>query len=399
MKITILGDMMCEPPVLKAAKQKGGNYDFSPVFAKVKPMLDEADYVISNLEFPMAGEEAGYTDRYYVFNAPDSFAKAVKDAGVDMVSTVNNHSFDRGLSGMVRTIKVLDELGIPHTGTFLPDTEREEACYFETNGVTIGVVAYTYTTNSSLYGDEKKYRACVNYLRPYEMRTYLPEVGAKLTTWVDRRFPKLKEEHRAIIKMCVGIPNTIERADDFIDEEAVKPYIEQFVKDIQTAKEKADIVIAYPHVGGQFNIQPGRFSEYVADAAIKAGADAVMASHSHMVQPAMWKEGIPCAYSLGNFNMDPISTIVVKKNLPGLGLAFHLYLEDKKIETATFSIIKTEKKWGEQMVPCPVDVLFPTLKSQKAKKQLEQEVRQVYRWVTGGELGEDWLKKEYELKK
>jgi hypothetical protein len=39
MKITILGDMMCEPPVLKAAKQKNGEYDFAPVFKEVKNML------------------------------------------------------------------------------------------------------------------------------------------------------------------------------------------------------------------------------------------------------------------------------------------------------------------------------------------------------------------------
>ena len=45
MKITLVGDIMIEPPVLKAARQKDGSYDFSGVFAKVKPMLAESDYV------------------------------------------------------------------------------------------------------------------------------------------------------------------------------------------------------------------------------------------------------------------------------------------------------------------------------------------------------------------
>ena len=63
MKISILGDIMCEPSVLKGAKTKNG-YDFNPMFSKVAPLLSEADYVIANFESPLAGEEAGYTRSY-----------------------------------------------------------------------------------------------------------------------------------------------------------------------------------------------------------------------------------------------------------------------------------------------------------------------------------------------
>ena len=88
MKITILGDIMCEPPILKASKCKDGSYNFDDTFAKIRPMLQEADYVIGNMEFPCAGEEAGYTNGFFSFNAPDSFAKAIKDAGIDLVVRV-----------------------------------------------------------------------------------------------------------------------------------------------------------------------------------------------------------------------------------------------------------------------------------------------------------------------
>ena len=43
-KITFLGDIMIEPPVLKAAKRKGGKYDFTEVFQYVKPIFDNSDY-------------------------------------------------------------------------------------------------------------------------------------------------------------------------------------------------------------------------------------------------------------------------------------------------------------------------------------------------------------------
>ena len=72
---------MAEPPVIKAAKQKDGTYDFRGVFARVKPMLAESDYVVGNLETPLAGEPAGYSDTHLCFNAPDAYVDALIDAG------------------------------------------------------------------------------------------------------------------------------------------------------------------------------------------------------------------------------------------------------------------------------------------------------------------------------
>ena len=98
MKITFLGDIMAEPPVLKAAKKRDGSYDFRGVFKHVKPLLAESDYVVGNLETPLAGAKAGYSDTHLCFNAPDEYIDALIDAGVDVVSTANNHTFDRGYS-------------------------------------------------------------------------------------------------------------------------------------------------------------------------------------------------------------------------------------------------------------------------------------------------------------
>ena len=162
------------------------------------------------------------------------------------------------------------------------------------------------------------------------------------------------------------------------------------------AKEKADFVICCPHVGGQFNPIPGKFSEYVVSEAVKAGADAVLASHSHMVQKAEFIDGVPCAFSLGNFSMSPNSTIIVNKNLPEYGLAMHLYLDSKKVEKVTFSILKAVEKRGKQLVSWPVDMLYETL-DKKEKEKLVKDVKQVYKYVKNEDITENVIQKEYLL--
>ena len=397
MKITFLGDIMCEPCVLEAGKQADGCYDFSFLFTRVKPMLAESDYVISNLEFPMAGEEnGGYTNTYYVFNAPDAFARDTKAAGVDLISTINNHTLDRGPAGMLRTLEVLDAAGLPHTGSFDPKKGREEAYYFELNGVKFAVVAYTYTTNKKITEDHECF-PMMNLLRPLGDPTYTPEVSKKMKTWVDKLFKKAKAETKSRIKMLVGLPPTLPRADDYLDEEAAAPYIAKMQADIRKAKEKADFVIFYPHVGGQFNPKPGKFSQYVVEKGLEAGADAIMASHSHMVQKAEILRGVPCAWSLGNFSMSALSPIVAKEMLPGYGLAMHLYMDGAKVEKATFSILKAVEKRGQQMVSWPVDELYASL-SDKERKKLEADVNKVLGWAFDGKYDGPTIAKEYEVK-
>ena len=62
---------------------------------------------------------------------------------------------------MLRTLEVLDKVGLPHTGSFDPEKGREEAYYFERDGIKFAVVAYTYTTNKKIAEDHQIGRAHV----------------------------------------------------------------------------------------------------------------------------------------------------------------------------------------------------------------------------------------------
>jgi len=401
MKLTILGDIMAERPVLQAAKCRCGKYKLGGVFDPSRKLLAESDYIIGNLETPLAGEEAVYSQNHVCFNAPDEYVDALLDAGIKLVSTTNNHTFDRGYAGMERTIKVLDEKGLAHTGTFLPGTERPEAYYFEQDGTKFAVIAYTYGTNyggsGKEYLAEGEYEGTVNLLCHQRAGTYLP--GAWREDWLDRWVEKHKiKEPNGIFKLkkFMGMTATYSRHDDRLDGKTDTPYIAQMQADIRNAKEKADIVLFYPHVGGQFNIKPGAFTEYVIDKALEAGADAIAATHSHIPQKFVWKNGVPVSYCLGNFNMNPKSYLAMPEILTNYGYALHLYVEDKKIVKVTCSMMKNCIMPGGQIASCPVDELHAEA-TEKEKKILEKEIRQLYGIVTGKVLKENIVRREYEL--
>ena len=400
MKLTFLGDIMAEIPVLKAAKCSCGKYDFKGVFAPSKKLLGESDYIIGNLETPLAGEDAKYSQNHVNFNAPDAYVDALLDAGVKLVSTTNNHTFDRGYEGMERTIRVLDEKKLPHTGTFLPGTQRPEAYYFEQSGTKFAVIAYTYGTNyggsGGRYLAEGKYEGTVNLLCHQRCDTYLPGVW-RGGDWVDRLFKSAKDPNTpGKVKKFLGMTSTYSRHDDNLDGKVDTPYIAQMQADIRKAKEKADLVLFYPHVGGQFNIKPGAFSEYVIEKAVEAGADAVVATHSHIPQKFVWRNGVPVSYCLGNFNMNPKSYLAMPEILTHYGYALHLYVEDKKIAKVTFSMLKNCVMPGGQIASCPVDELYAEA-TEKEKKVLEKEIRQLYGIVTGNVLKENPIRREYDL--
>ena len=118
------GDLMGHQPMISAAwNDSSKQHEYEPWFQFIKPYLNSADYTLANLEVTLAGEP--YTG-YPQFSSPDNYAKAIKNVGIDFLFTANNHSQDRGKAGIERTIKVLDDLGIPHSGTVIDTTARKK---------------------------------------------------------------------------------------------------------------------------------------------------------------------------------------------------------------------------------------------------------------------------------
>ena len=106
-KLTFVGDIMSEK-IQNELSYIDGKYDYSNMFDKgVMEFFEKSDYVVGNLETPIAGEKLKYSYKEYSFNTPENFLKTLKTIGIDCVTTANNHCLDRGVTGLKNTIDAL----------------------------------------------------------------------------------------------------------------------------------------------------------------------------------------------------------------------------------------------------------------------------------------------------
>lgn len=239
--LLFLGDVMQHDSQIKSAYDLSTlQYDYTSCFQFVKPYLASADLAIGNLEVTLAGPPyKGYPQ----FSAPDQLALTLKDAGVDVLVTANNHCLDRGRKGLDRTIMMLDSLGFNHTGTFRDTVERmnDYPMLFEKNGFTLALLNYTYGTN--------------------------------------------------------GIPVTKPNVVNMIDTAVIRT-------DIIKAKEMLpDAIIVFMHWGHEYQSLPSKWQKDVTEFCFRQGVKLVIGAHPHVLQPMEWRKEKDqlIAYSLGNF--------------------------------------------------------------------------------------------------
>src|SRR5687768_2311086 len=144
LSLLFLGDIMQhDSQIADAYNKTTGAYDYRPCFQYIKPYIEAVDVAIGNLEVTLAGPPyKGYPQ----FSAPDALLVALKDLGLDVIVTANNHSVDRGRKGVDRTIVMLDSLNIPHTGTFRTQAEKDNThpLIIERQGFRLAILNYTY---------------------------------------------------------------------------------------------------------------------------------------------------------------------------------------------------------------------------------------------------------------
>ncbi len=139
------GDLLMHKPIIDKASKGNGAYDFDPIFQYASDYISEADYALANLETTLAGTAKPYQG-FPFFNCPDEIVTDAKEAGFDMMLTANNHSFDTGWAGYVRTLEVTRAAGLETLGT-MATAEEDKYLIKEINGIKIGLLCYTYETS------------------------------------------------------------------------------------------------------------------------------------------------------------------------------------------------------------------------------------------------------------
>lgn len=124
-------------------------------FLKIADEFRAADLAFVNLESPFA-ETGPYFEERMVFRANPLMIDGLKHAGIDVVSTSNNHSRDAGPQGISFTLEHLSKNGIAAAGTVL------SGAVLERKGVKFGFLAYTYDQRNGNYLDDDARVAMLN---------------------------------------------------------------------------------------------------------------------------------------------------------------------------------------------------------------------------------------------
>lgn len=302
-RISAVGDLMCHSPQYNYAKVDKDSFDFNPVYREIKKYFYESDFVFGNLETVTAGKNKGYSG-YPLFNTPDEYIPALYNSGFHLLTTSNNHSLDRGETGLLRTIEQMKKNGLLYNGTFISEEDRNSVRIIDIKEIKIAFLAYTYGTNG------------------------------------------------------IPVPKGKSYLINLIDLDLIKSDIEK------ARKLGADIILVHYHFGDEYKREPNAYQKDVVSKTISFGADIIIGGHPHVLQPVQFFKtnnvlldtGF-AAYSLGNFisnqrdrykDAGVILNIEITKNYAGTAI----YIS--KVDYIPTWVFKGETDRGNEYVILPL---------------------------------------------
>ena len=225
----------------------GSKYGLPPdqgraLFARLRDELRAPDLMMANLEgtysTPGPSKSDGSTSgTSFSFQAPPSYAKALRWAGIDLVNVANNHAFDYFQRGLDQTTSTLERDDVAYAG--LP----RQVTVADVDGVRVAVVAFS----------------------PYPWNADINDIPAA----------------RALVRRAAG------RAD-------------LVVVLMHAGAEGADKIHTPTGTETAFGENRGDPRAF-AHAVVDAGADLVLGSGPHVIRGVERYRNRLIAYSLGNF--------------------------------------------------------------------------------------------------
>lgn len=243
--LVMVGDNLIHTSLVRNAETPDGSMNFDSLYEELLPYFQKADLSVIVQETVLGGKELGYSG-YPLFNSPQEVGDSVAEAGFDIVLHATNHTLDRGAKGVENTLvfwKKYPEITV--LGINESFEEQDNITYLEKNGIKFALLNYTNSTNGIPKPSGKEY-----------------------------------------------LVNTV-------DEEKIK-------NDLMIAEENAEFTIVFMHWGTEYSLSENQFQENLATMMCEHGADLIMGSHPHVLEPVKWVKSengnkALVYYSLGNY--------------------------------------------------------------------------------------------------
>ena len=248
-RFSATGDNLIHSPIYnQAARRAGetGKYSFDYCYEHIAPFYAEQDVNWINQETLCSDTLAPST--YPSFSTPGDCARALYRAGVRVFSLSNNHTYDKGASGIAATLQFWESMpeDVVTTGLWRGEEDYDRIPLQTVNGVTIAYLSYTEHTN----GIRQNKNMTANII--YTSQT-----------------------------------DVIERQ-------------------VRLARQQADFVVVGVHWGVEDSHAIVDSQRTLAQNLADWGADVIVGTHPHVLQDAQWLTAADgrrsfVAFSLGNF--------------------------------------------------------------------------------------------------
>ena len=330
-----VGDILLHDTVYNDFRLEEDTFDFSPLLENVKPYIEPADFGFANQETNIGGVEVGLSS-YPNFNSPYEIARDLINVGFNMFARANNHTLDKGESGVLAAEKNWEMFeGIITAGSTDSKEKRDQISVIEKNGIKLALLAYSYGFNGYRVPDDK---------------TYL--------------------------------------ANEFDYEQAAI--------DIEKAKSVSDVIVVSMHWGVEYSNTPSEAQIEQAQWLADQGVHVIIGSHPHVLQPMdrlIGKDGneTVVAYSLGNFIsgqvglerlVGGIMKIDIKKTTIGDGVEIEIG-QPQFMPTYNYAEASTK---GYRLVPLIDSAQAEYFESIKALMETYSPNVDVVDYITYGEL-------------
>lgn len=310
MKFTAVGDVLVQ-------RRMTQEYEG---FKEVRDFIMQGDARFFNLETTLNYEGECFASQFsggtYVRANPEMYYDMLK-FGFNMTSANNNHSFDFSYEGFQRTIEVLDESEIVHSGLGQNLAEASAPRYLETSNGRVALIAVNTSFDAPMMAGEQsrrvKGRPGINGIRitkkvvvPREDFESVKRIGemtkineSKNITRREGYYPFLPEGLAEIGELQFAL------GDDYgVLYEINKTDLERLKNSIREASLSADYVMVSVHnhqiwEDKKDTVPP--FLEELMHFIVDSGADAVIGHGPHLLRAIEVYNDKPIFYSLGDF--------------------------------------------------------------------------------------------------